>query len=743
MLNLEQYQSILDTESTELRCKQVLDEIAIPIKSIFHQFLESIGISDEEESYSVHTYDATLRTTYHDARNPTYAEKKKNSDIGKKYFVQLQKKVGESDINLITMELNGLDRRLELYTGSSFYPVWAALRSSMLDELISKLDESITIYYSDGFRKGELSHHELSSYIRECVKPQKRPSFYFGTSIPLEGEWDNGALIELAKRTWGMLEPVQIYLEEEKIDSERAGSILNLLADFNGDLQTKLLNREYQLKFGNVEQYKPEVRRQSFYLTENEQLLTKGYLNFYNYHKKNSPFQTLAVSMEGHNHIFTNMRELLGVEIKEWWVKKLFATQSLDNEKVMQKALYLLNNHEIPTKDNSYYLGTFRNDLNKFEEEIQVIKKRLVNSAVLFAHASEKLLLPEESLEEENGFEVEVEENSDIVASFTFPTIYEMIESSKFTFHIDLIRDFHLNLTALDDKHFVILNGISGTGKTQLCRLYANAVYGLDYESENPYLSVISVRPDWMDATALFGYYSSFEKNYVRTEFLNIILRAQQEREKPHFIVLDEMNLARVEYYLSDYLSAVESKEEIFLHDRDDVIDVPRRITIPPNVYILGTINVDETTHTISDKVLDRAFVMTLSDVDFDAFWLSIDESIKEVIPDEFNYLLKIYSYLLPFDLHFGYRTMNEIIQKLYSNLKLGEEFQMEPLDALDRVISEKILPKLRGDERIEGLLDNMISSFSHHFGDQSESLKHISRMKKELERYGTTQYWR
>lgn len=98
----------------------------------------------------------------------------------------------------------------------------------------------------------------------------------------------------------------------------------------------------------------------------------------------------------------------------------------------------------------------------------------------------------------------------------------------------------------------------------------------------------------------------------MKTEFLNVLLNALKEREKPHFILLDEMNLARVEYYLSDYLSAVESQKEIHLHQEGEILDVPQKIIIPPNVYLLGTLNVDETTHSISDKVLDRAFVMTL-----------------------------------------------------------------------------------------------------------------------------------
>ncbi|WP_327608862.1 McrB family protein [Virgibacillus tibetensis] len=299
-----------------------------------------------------------------------------------------------------------------------------------------------------------------------------------------------------------------------------------------------------------------------------------------------------------------------------------------------------------------------------------------------------------------------------------------------------------MNLTSLDDKHFVILNGISGTGKTQLCRVFANAVYGLDYNEDHPYLKIIPVRPDWTDGTSIFGYYSSFEKQYMKTEFLDMLLQANSERDKPHFVVLDEMNLARVEYYLSDYLSGVESRKPIQLHNVDEVTDVPKTIEIPHNFYLIGTINTDETTHSISDKVLDRSFVMTLSDVNFEPFWETLDAKLKEKIESEWQFLLQLHKVLSEYELHFGYRTMNEILHKLYKNSLLPEDVRMNKWVGLDRGISEKILPKLRGDERIDSLLTQLNSIFLEQFGEDAGSLKHIVRMRKELDRYGATQFW-
>lgn len=186
----------------------------------------------------------------------------------------------------------------------------------------------------------------------------------------------------------------------------------------------------------------------------------------------------------------------------------------------------------------------------------------------------------------------------------------------------------------------------------------------------------------------------------------------------------------------------MESRKKIPLHNRDD-LEVPKHITIPPNIYVLGTINVDETTHSISDKVLDRAYVMTLSQVDFETFLESLEQSIRVELRDEFIFLQHIHGILAPYHLHFGYRTMNEMIQKLYHNLSLEEDHRMSSTEALDKVICEKVLPKIRGDESISSLLEQLASALKQQIGEESTSVQEVDRMKKELERYGATQFWR
>jgi 5-methylcytosine-specific restriction enzyme B len=741
MLDLTYYQTLFNEDNTEIRCRKVLDEISPAIKPIFQRFVELIDVQLGNE-YIIKSYDVTLSTTYSDSRNPNYAEKKKESDIGRKYFIKLNRKVDEKEYNLITLEFDGINQMVLFHSELNFIPVWAWVRNNQIQNVLEAIPSNYSIF-TGWNEKTILTKDEFVPFVKGCVKPRKRPWFQIGKSLPLEGYIDEEELVENLVGSWKQLGPFRHYYNEEINVSKEAYDSLMILAATRNIKEIQLVGREYSVEISALENEKANGKRQAFYLYDGDQLVTKGFIYYLQFHDKNSPFQTIIVQLEGHNHIFTSAREIIGTGTQEWWIPKVFATHSLDNHLVMTNAMSLLKGHGFQVKGSTYCVGSFNNETESFVEGAEKVKENFIKSAVLFAHASQKLELPSEeppAKTEDDEFGI-VEEG--LEPNFTFHEIFNMIANSQFTFSNEIIRDLHLNLTALDDKHFVLLSGISGTGKTQLCRLYANAVYGLEYESENPYFTIIPVRPDWTDASALFGYYSSFEKRYVKTEFLNVLLNALKEREKPHFILLDEMNLARVEYYLSDYLSAVESRKEIPLHQDETITDIPKKLVIPPNVYVLGTINVDETTHSISDKVLDRAFVMTLSDVDFSSYWERVDQDLKAALVKEFQMLTELHRTLSRYELHFGYRSMGEMLQKLYANYQLPEEHQMDAMDALDRVISEKVLTKVRGDERISEMLGSMEQWLTLNLNDASVSLQHVKRMKEELEYYGATQFWR
>ncbi|WP_261303994.1 McrB family protein [Paenibacillus andongensis] len=747
MINLDEYQTIFNHDITHERCKQVLDQIEAPLKPIVQQFLDSFN----DPSLYLHTYGVTLTTTYHDALNPKYAEQRKESNIGRKYFIQIMKKIGDSEVNALTLEFNGMERKVLLSVETNFYPIWEVVRLNRINGIVNELNPAVDVLVSSQSKESTirelLKRQELEDFIKSCIKPRKRPWLYFAKCIPLEGEWSVEKLLDELKEAWQYLEPIRNYLQEEKKVSIQAAHILTLVQVEDANQEMTLFHRSYQLQYGSVEQVKSGVCRQQFSLKDQEQLIVKGYVVYYQFQEKQSPHQVLAVKLDGHSHIYTNVRNLLGRGTKDWWIRKLFATQSLNNAEVLETGMSLLRQHGLEVKESEYLAGTYDNVSEAFTEAADVVKKRLITAALLFAHASEKLQLPTVDdmgpiIDEADEQEGDPEEE-EYIASFQLTSILELIANSSFTFAKEIIRDLHLNLTALDDKHFVILSGISGTGKTQLARLYANAVYGMEYEADNPYMSVIPVRPDWTDSSSLFGYYSSFENRYVIPEFLRMVLKAHQEREKPHFVVFDEMNLARVEYYLSDYLSGVESRKEIPLHNRADLIDIPKTVTIPPNLYVIGTVNVDETTHSISDKVLDRAFVMTLSEVDFDTLWNRSAEDVRVKLQIEFDFLKQVHSILKPYYLHFGYRSMNEMLQKLSHNKNLEANIQMNETEALEKVIIEKVLPKVRGDDSISEMLTKLHQVFEAKFGSDSAALSIVERMEKEIARYGAAQFWR
>ena len=741
MINLDDYQRIFNIDNTSERCEAVLEGIDSVWKPIFDRLANELGGRD----YSVRSYAVTLTTTYHDALNPKHAEQKKDSNIGRKYFIQITKKIGDSEVNALTLEFNGIDQQVQIFVLSSFYPIWEANKENKFAQILNSMSEDIHVFFKLGSHSKEnIPKNDVLHVIKDMILSRKRPDIIFGKVYPLKDSHEESMLVQQIVELWPKLTPIRQYLEGKKAESVKANYILKQISDEIEPIPLKLFGQNYELSFGTKESHKTGVQKQLFFVRDNDQLLVKGQLLYFEFNEQLGPYQALGVDVDGHNHIYTNVRMLLDEVQKEWWIKKSFTLHDNDNNKLMNNAMKLLEFHDIHVRGtNEYYLGKYDNAGSTFQEGNVLVKTILIQAALLFAHVCGKITLPES-----NDKIIDIKRNDILVIKkykpfLHFAEIYETIANSGFTFSKDIIRDLHLNLTALDDKHFVILSGISGTGKTQLARLYANAVYGLDYEEDNPYVSIIPVRPDWTDSTAVFGYYSSFEKRYVVPEFLKVILSAQREREKPHYIVLDEMNLARVEYYLSDYLSGVESHKEIPLHNREDVSEIPMKIAIPPNVYLIGTVNVDETTHSISDKVLDRAFVMLLSDVDFNYFWSKTDESMRLELSEEFTFLLKVHEALTPYHLHFGYRTMNEMLQKLTHHLNLEPEDRLQGTQALDRVVSEKVLPKIRGDESITSLLEKLNKLFLGNFGENSVCLHHIIRMEKELSRYGATQFWR
>ena len=220
-----------------------------------------------------------------------------------------------------------------------------------------------------------------------------------------------------------------------------------------------------------------------------------------------------------------------------------------------------------------------------------------------------------------------------------------------------------------------------------------------------------------------------------------ILMHAVKFPALPHFIILDEMNLSHIEKYFAPFLSAMETPElPVRIHDGDRPIDgIPPLLEHwPRNLFIGCTINMDETTHPISDKVLDRAFTIELWDADLPKFFAG-----KPSTPDLVkNVLIKLYDILRSTQSHFGYRTANEICLFVTSGCKLEGENESLQIELLDQAIYSKVLPKIRG-QRSDALVSTLNEARnlceSH---DLKRSKRKLDRLIEQLSTLGITRFW-
>ena len=315
---------------------------------------------------------------------------------------------------------------------------------------------------------------------------------------------------------------------------------------------------------------------------------------------------------------------------------------------------------------------------------------------------------------------------------FSIDKMIEHINGTGLLYNPALIKRFAFSLLT---KPFVILSGLAGSGKTQLAVTFAKALV----EDKEKQMCVVSVGADWTNREPLLGFPNALQhEQYVRPEsrVLDLLIEANKDenREKPYFLILDEMNMSYVERYFADFLSAMESKEAIALwngcpepESEDDAWDdTPEKIKLPSNLFIIGTINVDETTYMFSPKVLDRAnviefkisvdemsgFLNEMKEVDKDSIiskaagmganFVEIAQN-KDLAKDEnaVNTLQKFFKQLKCVNAEFGYRSATEIFRficQAKANDNTG--VKMTDNEILDAAIVQKLLPKLHGSRK-------------------------------------------
>lgn len=341
------------------------------------------------------------------------------------------------------------------------------------------------------------------------------------------------------------------------------------------------------------------------------------------------------------------------------------------------------------------------------------------------------------------------------------------------------VKDFVNIHTALKSSSLVILSGLSGTGKSAIVDIYARAL-GIN-NTGNPdenRLLFIPVRPSWNDDSDLLGYVDLVHMVYRASDsgFVDFLVRAQKEENKNKLFIVcfDEMNLARVEHYFSQFLSLLErpaNQRELQLYDKQysgrlyNSTEYPNRIKIGDNVKFIGTVNIDESTYHFSDKVLDRANVIQLDVLNYANMWTktkyaslgninwTIDDynSITVTNSDEDMQLV----HQLLWDIHtllhsanskygVGPRIVKSIEMYLWNLPKSGiGEFSYS--DGIDLQIAQRVLTKVRGPENQLGeILDEKSENNIYLIFDKYHDLSKFSicrdivqQKQKELESYG------
>ncbi len=332
--------------------------------------------------------------------------------------------------------------------------------------------------------------------------------------------------------------------------------------------------------------------------------------------------------------------------------------------------------------------------------------------------------------------------------------IKRYITARGYYFDDETLANYHI---CLKTRPFVILAGLSGTGKSKLSQLYAEA---LGHTSR--YLR-LPVRPNWNDDRYLLGHLNVITGEYVTEPAVEFILEANQDQDQLYFFCLDEMNLAHVEYYFSQFLSAMEEerpedrhilllskREQKILEQQENSQHLPSRLLIPTNLFFTGTINVDETTQPISDKVIDRANTLEFFMVDLDKIpqpttlpdpitlssftWKSYQVKIPDTTFRE--PIIEISKILNKANLGLGYRVLREMELYVANSKQL-----LDPLVAFDLQVKQRILPRVRGTEVISTMVDDLLKFLKQNKLPRSE--QRLDEMKSRLKRDGYTSFWR
>lgn len=477
-------------------------------------------------------------------------------------------------------------------------------------------------------------------------------------------------------------------------------------------------------------------------------------------------------------------------------VTKANQEELLDNKKIIRETLDFMDfniddNVELTDRGigQKYELSTIAYREYKKDDLIneRITEKELIDDLLkmMRIYKTYKKIFVQSAVRENEEFS----EKQDIQAVEIIDNIKKYIKSKGFIYPDGLIENFYLSLKT---KPFVLLAGISGIGKTRLVRLFAEALK-CKYK-------LVSVRPDWSDGSDLLGY-KNIQGKFVPGAVIDYIKKANENPDEIYFLCLDEMNLARVEYYFSDFLSKMETRrregveivtDKLLDSDTFEYEDDREKygdIIIPENLYIVGTVNMDETTHPFSKKVLDRANTIEFNEVylanfklddgletDIDVIPFKVNNdflkaeylTLKDCLEDDEEFIMEIIDKLVEINnilqeanLQVGYRVRDELCFYMLYNHR---EELLDKNTAFDFQLMQKILPRIQGSgEAIRRVLVKLFKFTTGHdlsteegnIGEKAmdyvkansdllypRSAAKLAYMLKRFEEEGFTSYW-
>lgn len=504
----------------------------------------------------------------------------------------------------------------------------------------------------------------------------------------------------------------------------------------------------------------------------------------------------------------------------------------IEPPKVFLVSCLLLNN-ELSKTEYAYIIENLAKDKDYKKILVDITLSRLKNSELNISDYAKNNYRDDKGLKflSDAGFfdvsrgtksikEKYILKYSDVLSSLSILSQEDIIREHSFGYYHVSDSNKHMKyLTALRTKPFMLLAGISGTGKSRIVRKLAQASITEDlqklydpksvekgfkrWEIHKPAnFELVQVKPNWHNSLEVVGYKSNIGgAHYEFTPFVEFVVRAWKHQDIPFFLCLDEMNLAPVEQYFAEFLSAIESRSiENGEYETDPIIKpfkdfgkevcdqmvnhligkvdasnaVPdsleamlverfktKGLTLPKNLFVLGTVNMDETTFSFSRKVLDRAMSILMNDVDYEKFFKGetendvpeFDNTIINLLIDrpirgreaEGNDSDSVEKYLTainklldntPFKL--GYRAANEAL--LYVSAALHFDSSVNVDSALDEFTLMKILSRIEGDKRsIGNLLQELQQVISEKYPKSNEKLV---QMVETLQNKQFVSYW-